>query len=126
MEKTFQEVINTIKSGEVWKNKRKGRRLVKIEKPSNIIVFEFSDKYKEVAVELDDIFVLEREKFSFEKAMGALKRGDIIESCYSGIKYVMSPKENQSVLYFDTACEDWQTSIYMFTHQEIVGDWYIL
>lgn len=125
MEKTFQEIINTIKEGEVWVNKCKDRRLAKIEKHYETVVFEFSDSHKDVRIRLNDIFVLEKEKHSFEEAMKALKKGDVIESCYSKTKYVMSLKGNQSVLYFDTACEDWQTSIYMFSYQEILGDWYI-
>ena len=99
--------------------------MAKIEKHYETVVFEFSDSHKDVGIRLNDIFMLEKEKHSFEEAMKALKRGDIIESCYSKTKYAMSPKGNQSVLYFDTACEDWQTSIYMFSYQEILGDWYI-
>ena len=125
MEKTFQEVMNTIKEGEVWVNKCKDRRLAKIQKSYNSIIFEFDNEYTNVGVNLNDIFVLDKKKYAFEEAMKALKRGDIIESCYSKTKYAMSPKGNQSVLYFDTACEDWQTSIYMFSYQEILGDWYI-
>ena len=115
MEKTFKDVMNTIKEGETWVNKCKDRRLAKIEKHYGTVVFEF-DNY---------IFVLERKKYTFEEAMKALKKGDIIESCYSKIKYTISPKGNQFVLYFDTACEDWQISIHMFSYQEILGDWYI-
>ena len=125
MEKTFQEIINTIKEGEVWVNKYDDRRLAKIEKSSNVIHFEFNGEYTNVGVNLNDIFVLDKKKYAFEEAMKALKRGDIIESCYSKTKYAMSPKGNQSVLYFDTACEDWQISIHMFSYQEILGDWYI-
>ena len=125
MEKTFQEVMNTIKEGETWINKYDDRRLAKIEKSYNSIVFEFDNEYTNVGVNLDDIFVLDKKKYTFEEAMKALKKGDMIESCYSGTKYAMSPREGETVLYFDTACEDWQTSIYMFSYQEILGDWYI-
>lgn len=125
MGKTFQEVMNTIKEGETWINKYDDRRLAKIEKSSNVIHFKFNGEFEKIGVMLDDIFVLDKKKHSFEEAMKALKKGDVIESCYSKTKYVMSLKGNQSVLYFDTACEDWQTSIYMFSHGEILGDWYI-
>lgn len=125
MEKTFKDVMNTIKEGEVWINKCKDRRLAKIEKHYETVIFEFDNEYTNVGVNLNDIFVLDKKKYTFEEAMKALKKGDIIESCYSKTKYAMSPKGNQSVLYFDTACEDWQTSIYMFSYQEILGDWYI-
>ena len=46
--------------------------------------------------------LLDKKKYTFEEAMKALKKGDIIESCYSGKKYVMSPKGNEHVYYFDT------------------------
>lgn len=125
MEKTFQEVMNTIKEGEVWINKCKDRRLAKIQKSYNSIIFEFDNEYTNVGVNLNDIFVLDKKKYTFEEAMKALKEGKEIESCYSKTKYAMSPKGIQPVLYFDTAYEDWQTSIYMFSHNEIFGDWYI-
>ena len=125
MEKTFQEIINTIKEGETWINKCKDRRLAKIQKSYNSIVFEFDNEYTNVGVNLNDIFVLDKKKYTFEEAMKALMEGDIIESCYSGTKYAMSPREGETVKYFDTVCKDWQTSIYMFSCQEILGDWYI-
>mgnify|MGYP004680046201 CR=1 FL=1 len=125
MEKTFKDVMNTIKEGETWINKCKDRRLAKIQKSYNSIVFEFDNEYTNVGVNLNDIFVLDKKKYTFEEAMKALKEGKEIESCYSKTKYAMSPKGIQPVLYFDTAYEDWQTSIYMFSHNEIFGDWYI-
>lgn len=126
MEKTFQEIINTIKEGETWINKYDNRRLAKIEKSSNVIHFKFNGNFEKIGILLDDVFVLEKEKFSFEKAMEALKKGDIIESCHSKTKYAMSPRENETVKYFDTVCEVWRLSLGMFTRQEIFGEWYIL
>ena len=57
--------------------------------------------------------------------MKSLKKGDIIESCYSGTKYVMSPKGNETVKYFDTEYNEWITEYHMFSHNEIFDDWYI-
>ena len=125
MEMKFTDVMNTIKEGETWINKYDDRRLAKIEKSSNVIHFKFNGEFEKIGIMLDDIFVLDKKKYTFEEAMKALKEGKEIESCYSEIKYVMSPKGNQFVLYFDTACEDWQISIHMFSYQEILGDWYI-
>ena len=85
MEKTFQEIINTIKEGETWINKCKDRRLAKIQKSYNSIVFEFDNEYTNVGVNLNDIFVLDKKKYTFEEAMKALKEGKEIESCYSEI-----------------------------------------
>ena len=107
MEKTFKDVMNTIKEGETWINKYDDRRLAKIEKSYNSIVFEFDNEYTNVGVNLDDIFVLDKKKYTFEEAMKALKEGREIESCYSGTKY------NERV----------ECSI--FSLKEIFGDWYI-
>lgn len=125
MEKTFQEVMNTIKEGETWTNKYKDRRLAKIQKSYNNIIFEFNNEYTDVGVNLNDIFVLDKKKYTFEEAMKSLKKGDIIESYYSGKNYMMSPREGETVRYFDTEYNEWITEYYMFSHNEIFGDWYI-
>ena len=125
MEKTFKDVMNTIKEGETWINKCKDRRLTKIQKSYNSIIFESDKEYINVGVNLNDIFVLDKKKYTFEEAMKALKKGDIIESCYSGTKYVMSPKGDETVKYFDTEYNEWITEYHMFGHNEIFGDWYI-
>ena len=125
MEMKFTDVINNIKDGETWTNKYKDRRLAKIQKSYNNIIFEFNNEYTDVGVNLNDIFVLDKKKYTFEEAMKALKKGDIIESCYSGTKYMMSPKGNEDVYYFDTEYNEWITEYYMFSHNEIFGAWYI-
>ena len=125
MEMKFTDVINNIKDGETQTNKYKDRRLAKIQKSYNNIIFEFNNEYTDVGVNLNDIFVLDKKKYTFEEAMKALKKGDIIESCYSGKNYVMSPKGNENVFYFDTEYNEWITEYYMFSNNEIFGDWYI-
>ena len=62
MEMKFQEVINNIKDGETWTNKYKDRRLAKIQKSYNNIIFEFNNEYTDVGVNLNDIFVLDKKK----------------------------------------------------------------
>lgn len=124
MGKTFQEVMNTIKEGETWINKYDDRRLAKIEKSYNSIVFEFDNEYTNVGVNLDDIFVLDKKKYTFEEAMKALKKGDMIESCYSGTKYAMSPREGETVYYVDTKYNE-RVECSIFSLKEIFGDWYI-
>ena len=125
MEMKFTDVINNIKDGETWTNKYKDRRLAKIQKSYNNIIFEFNNEYTDVGVNLNDIFVLDKKKYTFEEAMKALKKGDIIESCYSGTKYMMSPKGNENMYYFDTEYNEWITEYHMFSHNEIFGVWYI-
>lgn len=123
MEKTFKDVMNTIKEGETWINKYDDRRLAKIEKSYNSIVFEFDNEYTNVGVNLDDIFVLDKKKYTFEEAVKALKKGDIIESCYSGTNYAISSRD-ETVKYFDTEYNKWNECS-MFSLKEIFGDWYI-
>lgn len=124
MEKTFKDVMNTIKEGETWINKYDDRRLAKIEKSSNVIHFKFNGEFEKIGVILDDIFVLDKKKYTFEEAMKALKKGDIIESCYSGKNYAMSSRD-ETVKYFDTEHIEWITEYHMFSYDEIFGDWYI-
>lgn len=81
VEKTFQEVISTINDGEIWLNKDKNKRLTKIQKLYNSIIFELDDEYTNVGINLKDVFVLDKKKYTFEEAMKSLKKGDIIESC---------------------------------------------
>ena len=124
MEKTFADVINNIKEGEVWVNKYDDRRLAKIEKSSNVIHFKFNGEFEKIGVMLDDIFVLDKKKYTFEEAMKALKEGKEIESCYSGKNYAMSSRD-ETVKYFDTEHIEWITEYHMFSYDEIFGDWYI-
>lgn len=123
MERTFQELINTIKEGEVWNNKYNHRRLIKITKPSTTIIFELSDSCKEVGIGLDDIFVLEREKVSFEEAIKVLKEGKQIQSLESDIKYEYS---DGFITYFNEDYYEWVSIERPFTSLEIFGKWYIL
>lgn len=121
MEKTFIEVINTIKEGETWINKYDDRRLAKIEKSSNVIHFKFNGEFEKIGVMLDDIFVLDKKKYTFEEAIKALKERKEIESCYSEMKYI---NRNENVYFFDTEYNKWNECS-MFSLKEIFGDWYI-
>ena len=121
MEKKFTEVMNTIKEGETWINKYNDRRLAKIEKSSNVIHFKFNGEFEKIGVMLDDIFVLDKKKYTFEEAMKALKEGKEIESCYSEMKYI---NRNENVYFFDTEYNKWNECS-MFSLKEILGDWYI-
>lgn len=125
VEKTFQEVISTIKDGETWVNKYKYRRLTKIQRLYDNIIFKFDNEYPDIGVNLNDIFIMERKKYAFGDAMKALKEGKEIESCHSGTKYITSPNRNENVFYFDTGYNKWIEELHMFSHNEIFGDWYI-
>ena len=110
-------------------NPNRGRKLIDVydSMAGQVIeeIFEFNNEYTDVGVNLNDIFVLDKKKYTFEEAMKALKKGDIIESCYSGKNYMMSPREGETVKYFDTEYNEWMTEYHMFSHNEIFGDWYI-
>ena len=121
MEKKFTEVMNTIKEGETWINKYDDRRLAKIEKSSNVIHFKFNGEFEKIGVMLDDIFVLDKKKYTFEEAIKALKERKEIESCYSEMKYI---NRNENVYFFDTEYNKWNECS-MFSLKEIFGDWYI-
>ena len=125
MERAFKEVINTIKEGETWINKRKDRRLAKIQKSYNDIVFEFNNECTSVAVNPNDLFVLKRKKYTFEEAMKALKEGKEIESCASEARYIISSKQGGYVLYYDTESKEWLEEYRMFGRSEIFSNWYI-
>lgn len=125
MEKTFQEVMNTIKEGETWINKYDDRRLAKIEKSSNVIHFKFNGEFEKIGVMLDDIFVLGKKKYTSEEAMKALKEGKEIESCASKTRYKISPNGKNYVSYYDTEYNQWLIEFRMFECTEIFGEWYI-
>lgn len=125
MEKTFQEIMNTIKEGETWINKYDDRRLAKIEKSSNVIHFKFNGEFEKIGVMLDDIFILDRKKYTSEEAMKALKEGKEIESCASKTRYKISPNEKNYVSYYNTEYNQWLIEFRMFKCTEIFGEWYI-
>ena len=125
MEKTFKEVMNTIKEGETWVSKNQSRRLARIQKLYDNISFVFNNTYTDVAVNLNDVYVLERKKYSFEEAMKALKEGKEIESCNSETRYIISSKQGGYILFYDTERKEWLTAFRMFGHSEIFGSWYI-
>ena len=93
MEKTFHEVMNTIKDGETWTNKYKDRRLAKIQKSYNNIIFEFNNEYTDVGVNLNDIFVLDKKKYTFEEQ-------DIFLTFYSTPCFIIYPYSSICKYFF--------------------------
>ena len=102
MEKTFQEVISTINDGEIWLNKYKNKRLTKIQKLYNSIIFEFDDEYKDIGVGLNDASIMERKKYELRYRL----IGDNIN-------------------YFNKDFCEWTKLKYPFVNEEIINDWYI-
>lgn len=122
VEKTFQEVINTINDGEIWLNKYKNKRLTKIQKLYDSIIFEFDDKYKDIGVGLNDVFIMERKKYDVGYAIQELLKGKEIESCITELRYRLI---GDNINYFNKDFCEWTKLKYPFVNEEIINDWYI-
>ena len=81
MEKTFREVIADIKEGEVWVNDTAPISFIKL-RPGGILDFN-----KNVGINLNVKYKLQRKEYTFEEAFKAYEEGKEIESCYSGGTY---------------------------------------
>lgn len=122
VEKTFQEVISTINDGEIWVNKYKSKRLTKIQKLYDSIIFEFDDEYTDIGVGLNDIFIMERKKYDTGYAMQELLKGKEIESCISKLRYKFIGND---INYFNKDYSRWKVIEYPFSTREITNNWYI-
>ena len=122
VEKTFKELISTINDGEVWVNKYKNKRLTKIQKYYDSIIFEFDNKYTEVGVSLNDVFIMERKKYDTGYAMQELLKGKEIESCISKLRYKFIGND---INYFNKDYSCWKVTEYPFSTREITNNWYI-
>ena len=122
VEKTFQEVISTINDDEIWLNKYKNKRLTKIQKLYDSIIFEFDDEYTDVGVGVNDVFIMERKKYDTGYAMQELLKGKEIESCISEVRYKFIDND---INYFNNNYSSWKVVEYPFSTKEITNDWYI-
>lgn len=122
VEKTFQEVMSTINDGEIWLNKYKNKRLTKIQKLYDSIIFEFDDEYKDIGISLNDIFIMERKKYDTGYAMQELLKGKEIESCITKVRYRLI---EDNINYFNKNYSRWKVVEYPFSTREIINDWYI-
>lgn len=122
VEKTFQEVISTINDGEIWVNKYKNKRLTKIQKLYDSIIFDFDDEYKDIGVGLNDIFIMERKEYDTGYAMQELLKGKEIESCITEVRYRLI---GDNINYFNKDFCKWTKLKYPFVNEEIINDWYI-
>lgn len=122
VEKTFQEVISTINDGEIWLNKYKNKRLTKIQKLYGSIIFEFDDKYTDIDVGLNDVFIMERKEYDTGYAMQELLKGKEIESCISKLRYKFI---DNNINYFNKDYSRWKEVEYPFSTREITNNWYI-
>lgn len=100
MKKTFLEIVNTIKEGEVWVNRNQRVSKVYINKSGNLHFegcdINFSQNYS-TCVSLDSEYELERNEYSFEEAFKAYEEGKEIESI--GNKYRYRKIEGKDMIY---------------------------
>lgn len=109
--KTFQEVIQDIKQGEIWTAVDDGLRIKKIYLTKyNTLMLEGGEMFSidnSTAIGLNQIFRLQREKHSFTEAFKAYEQGKKMTSIFSEKEYKQG--ERHGFITFD----------------EIRGDWYI-
>ncbi|MDU6304713.1 MAG: hypothetical protein E6585_23840 [Serratia marcescens] len=109
-EKTFREVISTIKEGEVWESQDK---TIKHHADGIQIYHKNREKLTPSMLLLDvDKFKLKRKEYTFEEAFKAYENGKEIESCVSVEVYSLErEKRKLQAILFDI--------------EEIRGKWYI-
>ena len=110
-EKTFREVIATIKEGETWVNDIAPISYIRLREDG---VLDFNENE---GVNLFCTYTLQKKQCTFEEAFKAYKEGKEIESCYSGVKYLI--QHGGSDCYSDGR----KTNLIEFN--EIRGKWYI-
>ena len=117
MKKTFREVIETIKEGEVWVNEVSPISFIRLREDG---VLDFNENE---GVSLYNTYTLQRKEYTFEEAFKAYEDGKEIESCEGPYRY---KKQNGNDAYFDTFAEAWWIGAPITVSlQEIRGKWYI-
>lgn len=128
-EKTFREVIASIKEGEVWESVQFCFQLKEISCTSGQINF----KLEGIFIDGDNnnniftgpgagqTFKLQRKECTFQEAFKAYEEGKEIESCFTGTKYKF---EKLIYFYKRKNIEDWQPNGEMQLN-EIRSKWYI-
>ena len=118
-EKTFREVISTIKEGEVWESEN---REIWVANSGGILISNKNGTKSDCYLfPLTEMFKLQRKQYTFEEAFKAYKNGKVIESCVTGDKYTWNGLT-------DLICKNGSNgysklkSIYI---EEIKGKWYI-
>lgn len=110
-EKTFREVIATIKEGETWVNDIAPISYIR-RREDGILDFNENE-----GINLFCTYTLQKKQYTFEEAFKAYEEGKEIESCYSGDKYMI--QHGGSDCYADGS----KTGTIGFN--EIRGKWYI-
>ena len=121
-ELTFKEVISNIKEGETWENQ-------------DLVVYLAGDELnidwkdgkpdKGIGFNIDDVFVLQRNKVSFSEAFKAYEEGKEIESCVTGYKYRKKCEKDYYKGLYDCTWVAWSDGDGAIDLDEIRGEWYI-
>lgn len=113
-EKTFQEVIATIKEGETWVNDIAPISYIRLRENG---VLDFN---KNEGVNLNCKYKLQRKEYTFEEAFKAYEEGKEIESCLSGFKY----KKIDNIDHHSITGNKWSKEE-SFEIEEVRDKWYI-
>lgn len=115
MEKSFQEVIATIKEGEVWLSDASPISFIRLRANGAL------DFNKNMGVNLNCKYKLQRKECTFEEAFKAYETGKEIESNEYRYK-----KINNEDAYFDNRIAEWRRTKYLSIElKEIRDKWYI-
>lgn len=126
-EKTFQEVIVTIKEGEVWEKKENRVARIYINK-SGYLTFEGNDDSfcinRSTCVGVNDIYILKRKEYTFEEAFKAYEEGKEIESCEE-CRFKLIDKDTTLIIDCVGDEMEYSNAKDLFSVKEIRGKWYI-
>lgn len=126
LEKTFQEVIATIKEREIWVCEKINRKIIKAD-DGIIEIRGLNDEIFDNVVALlfsDEKYKLQRKEFTFEEAFKAYEDGIKVESVFSGISYEKANSVSLDIVGEYSVTLENEKEL-MFSIGEIRGKWYI-
>lgn len=128
LEKTFQEVIATIKEREIWVCEKINRKIIKAD-DGIIEIRGLNDEIFDNVVALlfsDEKYKLQRKAYTFAEAFKAYEEGEEIESCVNGIKFKKKETTEGDIqdFYFGKHEKVWWRFV-GFDLELMRGKWYI-
>lgn len=117
-EKTFQEVIATIKEGETWVNDIAPISYIRLRENG---VLDFN---KNEGVNLNCKYKLQRKEYTFEEAFKAYEEGKEIESCEE-CRFKLIDKDTTLIIDCVGDEMEYSNAKDLFSVKEIRGKWYI-
>lgn len=125
-EKTFQEVIATIKEREIWVCEKFNRKIIKADDGIIEIRKINNETFDHISALLfsDEKYKLQRKEFTFEEAFKAYEDGIKVESVFSGISYEKANSVSLDIVGEYSVTLENEKEL-MFSIGEIRGKWYI-